>query len=846
MVFTTDGTPLQGLTGGFEDARRVDFIIPVEDRKKGSLDIVIETSCNDLFGISGIGPPRSDRYFQLNSADLVVPNEEAWRLGWDFQTLRELVYELPGNSILQNKALAVANKIMNTFDVRDSDRTIKECRKIAEEIFGAGWEAKKDGVYKEGLAPGKRPQLWGVGDCHIDTAWLWPYSVTQQKAARSWSTQIDLMDRYPEHRFATSSAQQFKWVEQLYPKLFERIKAKVKSGQFELVGGSWVENDCNMPSGEALARQMIFGQRYFQSKFGVRSTVAWLPDSFGLSGGLPQIIRGAGMHNFFTQKLSWNLVNVFPHSTFNWVGIDGTQVLCHMTPVDTYNAQATVGDVRRGIWNHKNLESGDTALLPFGNGDGGGGPLNRMLESLRRIRAVANENHEIPVVTVGVTVEDFYQDIHESTNEGSDLPVWHGELYLEGHRGTYTSHGSIKKGNRHSEILLRDVEYLSTLASIYGKSFLYPKKRIDDCWEKVLLNQFHDVLPGSAIGMVYEDAEVLYAEVAKEGKALINEAIGSLFSGSYSLQNAPSSGRLLAFNTICMPRKEVVPVSLEGSAKQSFRKEMVQVSQDGKIEIPVDIHSDTAYFECAFGHVSRPTNKNTTQEAAKFEVCGHKYGDLSEFGYGVAILSESKYGYSVAGKVFRLSLLRAATMPDAEQDQGRHAFSWAVLPHAGHFFQSDVVKAAYAFNSPLHLRVVSDQKALGFAPVPTPKPLFTVEEAPNVILDTIKRGDDDNFSNSANDKSIILRLYEAYGGHARGKLRIASHLKISKAVITNLLEEELEVAELIRREADDDTLISLDFRGFQVITVKLYLSSEKPTNDAVHSDNWIDVGGASI
>ncbi|KAG8932448.1 Glycoside hydrolase, 38 vacuolar alpha mannosidase [Tulasnella sp. 418] len=1011
MVFTTDGTPLQGLTGGFEDARRVDFIIPVEDRKKGSLDIVIETSCNDLFGISGIGPPRSDRYFQLNSADLVVPNEEAWRLGWDFQTLRELVYELPGNSILQNKALAVANKIMNTFDVRDSDRTIKECRKIAEEIFGAGWEAKKDGVYKEGLAPGKRPQLWGVGDCHIDTAWLWPYSVTQQKAARSWSTQIDLMDRYPEHRFATSSAQQFKWVEQLYPKLFERIKAKVKSGQFELVGGSWVENDCNMPSGEALARQMIFGQRYFQSKFGVRSTVAWLPDSFGLSGGLPQIIRGAGMHNFFTQKLSWNLVNVFPHSTFNWVGIDGTQVLCHMTPVDTYNAQATVGDVRRGIWNHKNLESGDTALLPFGNGDGGGGPLNRMLESLRRIRAVANENHEIPVVTVGVTVEDFYQDIHETTNEGSDLPVWHGELYLEGHRGTYTSHGSIKKGNRHSEILLRDVEYLSTLASIYGKSFLYPKKRIDDCWEKVLLNQFHDVLPGSAIGMVYEDAEVLYAEVAKEGKVLINEAIGSLFSGSYSLQNAPSSGRLLAFNTICMPRKEVVPVSLEGSAKQSFRKEMVQVSQDGKsgfalmecseygfsapkglfedvkaakafqisedefvlknsnvevklsggrivslfdvalgrelvpkgltgglvmferdmpafwdawdvevdhletskplqfsnlriaengpvraslaadviygqstinvtisldavtatvasnsrsyvrfdayvdwrerhkllkFEIPVDIHSDTAYFECAFGHVSRPTNKNTTQEAAKFEVCGHKYGDLSEFGYGVAILSESKYGYSVAGKVFRLSLLRAATMPDAEQDQGRHAFSWAVLPHAGHFFQSDVVKAAYAFNSPLHLRVVSDQKALGFAPVPTPKPLFTVEEAPNVILDTIKRGDDDNFSNSANDKSIILRLYEAYGGHARGKLRIASHLKISKAVITNLLEEELEVAELIRREADDDTLISLDFRGFQVITVKLYLSSEKPTNDAAHSDNWIDVGGASI
>ena len=168
------------------------------------------------------------------------------------------------------------------------------------------------------------------GNC---TARLWPYRVTQQKVARSWSTQVDLMDRYPEHHFACSSAQQYKWLEQLYPALFERVREKVMSGQFHPIGGSWVENDANMPSGEALARQLTFGQRYFESRFGKRSTVAWLPDSFGLTGALPQIIRGAGMDYFFTQKLSWNNINVFPHSTFNWVGIDGTQVLCHMTPV---------------------------------------------------------------------------------------------------------------------------------------------------------------------------------------------------------------------------------------------------------------------------------------------------------------------------------------------------------------------------------------------------------------------------------------------------------------------------------------------------------------------------------
>jgi alpha-mannosidase len=228
-----------------------------------------------MFGVPMTGdtvdPPDMNRYFTLASADLVVPNQEAWRLLWDFEAIKQLSESLPGNSAIQNKALVVANEIMNNLDVTDPG-CIAKCRKIAEQVLGQGWDSKQEKIYEEGP---KRARIIGIGHCHIDSAWLWPYSVTQQKVARSWSTQVDLMDRYPEHRFTCSTAQQYKWLEQLYPKLFDKVKAKVLSGQFQPVGGSWVENDGNMPSGEALARQLIFGQRYFESRFGKRCVSGW-------------------------------------------------------------------------------------------------------------------------------------------------------------------------------------------------------------------------------------------------------------------------------------------------------------------------------------------------------------------------------------------------------------------------------------------------------------------------------------------------------------------------------------------------------------------------------------------
>ncbi|KAF9459521.1 glycoside hydrolase family 38 protein [Collybia nuda] len=1001
MIYTTDGIPLQGITGGLGGDRRVEYIIPESARKQGIHEIVIESSCNGMFGVpwngDTIAPPDMNRFFSLDSADLVVPNMEAWGLLWDFETLRQLVNSVPGNTPLQNRALLVANEIMNVFNKGDAT-AVRASRKLAEEIFGEDWEAKGAKIYDEGV---KDAQIWGIGSCHIDTAWLWPYRVTQQKVARSWATQVDLMERYPEHRFTCSSAQQYKWLEQLYPPLFERVKEKVLEGKFHPVGGSWVENDSNMPSGEGLIRQFLFGQRYFESRFGKRCDTAWLPDSFGLTGALPQLIRGSGMNFFFTQKLS---CNVFPHSTFNWVGIDGTQVLCHMTPVDTYTAQATVGDVNKGQTNHKNLESSKEALLVFGNGDGGGGPLAKMLENLRRIRGVTNTHRELPPVSMGRSVDEFFEEVAKKSKGGKVLPNWHGELYLEFHRGTYTSHGSIKKGNRHSEILLRDIEHIATLASIYKlhkSDYVYPKKHLDDSWEKVLTNQFHDVLPGSAIGMVYEDAEMYYAEVRKGGSKLLDEAFAVLFPDSVALTSEtdvaslPTSSQILGFNTTFFRRSDIIEVPLVG-ANSGLKSQILQTSSDGKFgyavmntpgggnvgalctpetglhaqimpvsvytngsdhfvlrnagvqltisngrisslvdvklgrelipegstggmvifedrpnywdawdvevhhletarplsfsnvsvvsqgplraavkakikydkstitvtisldaitatvkgnsrsyfnfeavvdwhqrheflkfELPLNIHSDYATYETQFGHLQRPTHKNTTWDIAKFEVCGHKFADLSEFGYGVALLSESKYGFSCLGNLLRISLLRSATAPDAEQDQGEHKFSWAVMPHEGHFLESDVPIAGYLYNSPLRVRSVPEGADTMLKNLKSP---FTVEGARNVFLETVKRGEDDDFkAKHPETVTVVLRLYEAFGGHAQAQLKIAKHLAVREAYITNLLEdheEELNIAESPDNSDLAASVVKLSFRGFEVKTVKLVLKNQ--------------------
>jgi len=499
MVWTEDGNPLQGLTGGGE---RTEWVLPESFRDGKEHMFYIEMACNGMFGNAdgdGIQPPNPNKYYQLNKANIVAVNSEARQLWIDIWVIGDAAREFPADSWEQHKAMKVANDIINAFELGNQDSIIKG-RKIAQEYLGKNVSSSE--VYETGT----KPIVYGIGQCHIDTCWLWPWAETKRKVARSWSNQCGLMDRYPEHRFAVSQAQQYKWLKQYYPYVFDRVKDKVKKGTFQPVGGSWVEHDTNLPSGESLVRQFVYGQRFFESNFGERCRTFWLPDTFGYSSQLPQLCRLAGMTRFFTQKLSWNNINKFPHTTFNWVSLDGSQVICHMAPAETYTAEANFGDVRRSVTQHKSMDQDETSLLVFGKGDGGGGPTWEQLEKLRRCRGMSDTVGLLPRVHMGNSVEDFFDSLEKRISEGLDLVTWYGELYFELHRGTYTTQANNKRNNRKSEIMLRDIELLASLASIKG-SYKYPKKDIDYMWEAVLLCQFHDCLPGSSIEMCYDDSD---------------------------------------------------------------------------------------------------------------------------------------------------------------------------------------------------------------------------------------------------------------------------------------------------------------------------------------------------
>jgi alpha-mannosidase len=552
MVWTEDGHPLQGLTGGGE---RTEWVLP-QDWWDGKEHVFyIEMACNGMFGNApggdSIQPPDPDKHYTLQTARIVDVNLAARGLYVDFWIIGDAAREFPGDSWERHRALQVCNKIMDTFIAGNgSTESIKEGRKIAQSYIGENVDSSK--VYDSD----KESIVYGIGHCHIDTCWLWPWAETKRKVARSWSNQCDLMDRYPEHRFAVSQAQQYKWLKQYYPYVFDRVKGKVKAGAFQPIGGSWVEHDTNMPSGESLVRQFLYGQRFFESHFGERCHTFWLPDTFGYSSQLPQICRLAGMTRFFTQKLSWNNINKFPHTTFNWVSLDGSQVICHMAPSETYTANAHFGDVSRSVTQHKSMDQDATSLLVFGKGDGGGGPTWEMLEKLRRCRGLSDTVGLLPRVKMGNSVDEFFAAIEKKIAEGLDLVTWWGELYFELHRGTYTSQANNKLHNRKQEVMLHDIEYLATLASLRSKSYKYPKKEIDEMWENVLLCQFHDCLPGSSIEMCYDDSDELYAGNYKLGQKVKEEALSVL---GLSEKIKPKA-ELAAVNTLPWPRSELIKV----------------------------------------------------------------------------------------------------------------------------------------------------------------------------------------------------------------------------------------------------------------------------------------------
>jgi alpha-mannosidase len=964
LVWTEDGRPLQGLTGGGE---RVEWVVPLEWRDYDKWHtIYIEMACNGMFGNApggdSIQPPRPDKYFMLGEADLVSVNLQARALYYDFWIIGDAAREFPDDSWQKHQALQVCNDIIDCFIKGEgTNACLLECREIAKRYLGNDIDSAK--VYDDSQA-----LITGIGHCHIDTCWLWPWAETKRKIARSWSNQCDLLDRYPEHRFCASQAQQYKWLEELYPYAFDRVKTHVKKGNFQPVGGSWVEHDTNMPSGESLVRQFLYGQRYFESRFGQRSTTFWLPDTFGYSTQLPQICRLAGMTRFFTQKLSWNNINDFPHTTFNWVSLDGSQVICHMAPAETYTAEAHFGDVRRSETQHKSMDQDATSLLVFGKGDGGGGPTFGHIEKLRRARGLSDKVGLLPRVKMGDSVDDFFARIEKKQADGTiDLCTWYGELYFELHRGTYTTQANNKRNNRTSEILLHDIEYFATLATLGGKKgYEYPKKDIDAMWENVLLCQFHDCLPGSCIEMCYDDSDELYGKVFKTGKKLLSDALDALgFEKASSRSKAPlvglntlgwsrnevvelpqdlaksrgitspmvaeNGGRLMELQAMSSDEKQCKPVQetelgvflLEnsdlrikvkdgvitslydlnakrevlpkgGKANQlvlfddkplywqawdvevfhlNSRKElhatspsvitqsdayrsavttttkisdkswikttislsaatsspsMVEVEAEVewketmkflKVEFPTTIINTEASYETQYGIVRRPTHYNTSWDMAKFEVCCHKWADLSEHGYGVSILNDSKYGFATCGSLMRLSLLRAPKAPDAHADMGTHHIKWAVLPHAGPLDER-TIRAGFEFNYPV--RIASHPSPEKAKELLSAFKLVEESSSKSLVLDAIKRGEDDKDATNGDmppkkGRHVILRVYDSLGGTSRGLISMGP-VDVKKAWKCNLLEDELEELELSKDG------LEIELRAFEVASYKLLLA----------------------
>lgn len=514
-------------TTAFSGGERTEYLLP--SNEDGKYFFYIEAGNNGMFGCgmgSDINPPDDNRYFHLNTADIVLPDWDARALYIDFWMLADAARELPGDSWQKHRARQLGNLTMNMFDPNDRS-TVKKCREfLKDEYFDKFLDS--DVVYSKGDL-NVLTNVFGMGNCHIDTAWLWPFAETKRKIVRSWASQCTLMDEYPEYQFVASQAQQFKWLSQQHSEFFNNVLIpKIQQCQFFPVGGSWVENDTNIPSGESLARQFFLGQRFFLKYFGTKSSVFWLPDTFGYSSQIPQICQLSGITKFLTQKLSWNNINSFPHSTFNWAGIDGSQLLTHMPPGNTYTADSHFGDVLRTAHQNKSAEFYGSGLMLYGKGDGGGGPTREMLEKMRRIRSMSNRNGNIiPKLQVGNTIDEFYDDILQKTDQGRTLPTWSGELYFEFHRGTYTSQAQTKRLMRLSEIKLHDLEWVATKTSIlFPGKYNYPVNKINDLWENVLLCQFHDVLPGSCIEMVYKyEAIPMLENVVKQCDILLDEAL---------------------------------------------------------------------------------------------------------------------------------------------------------------------------------------------------------------------------------------------------------------------------------------------------------------------------------
>jgi len=472
--------------------------------------------------------------FVLSRAELAVRCPQIRALALDLRLAIGLAAHLDAGSERAREAHAGLAAACRAVDPADVAGSAAAARTALAPVLIERADAATNGH-------GPRARVTAVGHAHIDTAWLWPLRETVRKCARTFATAVTLMEDFPEYRFVCSAAQHLAWIEERYPELFARIAERVRTGQFVPVGGMWVEADCNLASGEALVRQIVFGKRYFADRFGVDCRELWLPDAFGYTAALPQIMAAAGVDWFISQKLSWNETNRFPYHTFWWEGIDGTRVRAHFPPADTYNGVMSVRQLFRSA-------RAARSIYPFGYGDGGGGPTREMLEAARRV----NDLDAAPTVALEPPAA-FFAAVEA---DPEPLPVWAGDLYLEKHRGTFTSQAGIKRGNRKGEAALQAAELWAAAAGTAHDDEV--KGELDAAWRLLLTNQFHDILPGSSIRWVAEEAEAQLAEVERRASAVAGAALDALAA---SIDTTGLAEPAVIFNPTPFHRQEVLEVA---------------------------------------------------------------------------------------------------------------------------------------------------------------------------------------------------------------------------------------------------------------------------------------------
>ena len=847
------------------------------------------------------------------------------------------------------------NTVMNMLDLYadpDSAEFIASMEKaenhLDTELYGA-------------LRDGSEPVLWSFGHSHIDVAWLWTYHVTRNKAARTFATNLRLLEDNPDYLFMSSQPQLYEFVKQDDPQMYEKIKEAVRQGRWEAEGGMWVEADTNITGGESLVRQFLFGKRFFKEEFGVDNKVLWLPDVFGYSANLPQICKRSGIDYFYTTKIGWNEYNKLPYDTFRWRGLDGSTVLTHFGCaisyadqekdwMTTYNPDMHPSFILGAWQRYQQKDINRELLYDFGYGDGGGGPTQEMIDHARRYQKGIPGCPRVKFAKV----IDYFKRLDATVSDHPRLPEWDGEMYLEFHRGTYTSQAKVKKNNRKSEQLYHDAENLSSMAALLDTGIPYPTEKLHENWKLILLNQFHDVLPGSSIKEVYQDVHAYYDKILSEGTQICQASasalakhigtdsecvvvfntlsfdrspvvifdgelsglmtadgqyvpcqrthdgktvfiaphvpakgwrsyrvadavsvpsavvvrkdsienqflqvrfdekmhIRSLFSKSASRETLPEgsiAGRVIAYEDVCLKDDawnvqayyqersfvlddvtdvrvlESGPVRGVIRVTRRFRSSTVQtdiIAYAGcpqlqfdhaidwhehdlfvKAEFPVDVNAKAATYEIQFGHVQRPVHKNTLWDFARFEVCGHKWADLSDAGFGLAILNDCKYGFDATRNCLRISLLKCSTYPDKEQDQGFHSFSYALYPHSGDHLAAQVRDRAYDFNFAAHAVHIPGAQTGG---LPEERSLFRLS-ASNVVLETVKQAED--------SPDLILRLYEAE--NKATCCTLSMDFPVSAAIETNLMEEDEQTLE------HDDGCLQLRFKPFEIKTIRV-------------------------